>query len=136
MDEPFHKGLKELRAHYGKNPGVNNIHTSDNCLFEGRSIIFNRMTPLHPDKSDLKGGWAFMVALGDFKSGGDLRVPKLNLEMQYLPGDLIAIRGRLLPHEVLAWDKGQRISIVHFTHAQNWAFAHIPDPMYEDSRLD
>jgi hypothetical protein len=87
---------------------------------EGRAIMFNRQTPLHPDRLDPFTSWAIMIALGDFQNGGDLYVPRLKLRIRFLPGDMIAIRGRILPHEVEAWSGGQRVSIAHFTHQSLW----------------
>jgi hypothetical protein len=47
---------------------------------EGRAIMYNRQTP-----------------------GGDLYIPRLKLRIRYLPGDMVVLRGRILPHEVRAW---------------------------------
>lgn len=87
---------------------------------EGRAIQFNRQTPLHPDRQDPRKSWASMITFGKFTTGGELCVPRLNLEMRYLPRDAVVLRGRLLPHEVKAWGPGQRLSIAHFTHESLW----------------
>lgn len=96
------------------------LSSIDPLLFEGRGVMYNRKTPLHQDKLDPHRGWAALLALGEFKTGGELSIPRLKLKVRYLPGDLILIRGRILPHEVLDWDGKQRISIVMFTHTDMW----------------
>ncbi|KAJ7823111.1 hypothetical protein B0H13DRAFT_1919781 [Mycena leptocephala] len=78
---------------------------ADNPLqMEGRELMYNRQTPLHPDKSDHKNGWAVLVIVGPFKDG-----------------TMIMVRGKILPHEVEAFSDGQRITIAHFTHRSMWA---------------
>ncbi|KAJ6602977.1 hypothetical protein B0H10DRAFT_1957976 [Mycena sp. CBHHK59/15] len=73
-----------------------------------REGCMGEVTPLHPDNSDPKKGWAALVVLGPF-TGGALHIPSLKLHMRYTNGDMILIRGRILPHEVEAFHDGQRI---------------------------
>lgn len=87
----------------------------DPLVMEGRAIMFNRMTPNHPDSLDPPRGWAFLAILGNFTEG-KIYIRRLGLRMRYIPGDVVAIRGKILEHEVEAWVGGQRISIAHFTH--------------------
>lgn len=61
---------------------------------EGREIMYNRQTPLHPDNSDPKRGWAILVVVGPL-TGGALYIPCLNLRLRYTDGDMIMIRGRI-----------------------------------------
>ncbi|KAJ7674248.1 hypothetical protein B0H17DRAFT_1241668 [Mycena rosella] len=81
--------------------------------------MYNRKTPLHPDKSDHKRGWAVLVVVGPF-TGGALHIPFLNLHMSYTNGTMIMIRGKVLPHEVEAFCTCQHICIAHFTHRSLW----------------
>jgi hypothetical protein len=39
------------------------------------------------------------------------------------PGDIILIRGRVVPHLIEPWTDGQRIAIPHFTHSSLWRAA-------------
>ncbi|KAJ8579255.1 hypothetical protein M405DRAFT_754724 [Rhizopogon salebrosus TDB-379] len=95
------------------------LQSIDELSWEGRSVQYNRQTPLHPDSTDPPSAWVALVALGKFK-GGSLFIPRLNLVLYYEPGTIIFIRGHILPHEVLAFHDGQRVSIAHFTHESLW----------------
>jgi len=105
-----------------KYPYARALATLDPLVMEGRAIMFNRQTPCHLDRLDPLRGWAAMITVGLFDKGGTLWIPRLRLRIRYLPGDVILIRGRILPHEVEAWSGGQRISIAHFTHMSLWNF--------------
>jgi hypothetical protein len=102
-----------------KYPHVMALRTIDPLLLEGRAIMFNRQTPEHLDEDDPWNSWAFLLVLGNFKQG-HLYIPRLKLRLFYEPGVLVAIRGRILSHEVEAWIGGQRISIAHFMHKSLW----------------
>jgi hypothetical protein len=121
VDEPQYEALKKLREEATKRlPYLAGLQASDPLFMEGRAIMFNRQTPVHPDRQDPFKAWATMITLGKFSQGGSLYIPRLKLRIRYLPGDVVAIRGRILPHEVEAWGDGQRVSIAHFTHESLW----------------
>ncbi|KAJ6539600.1 hypothetical protein B0H19DRAFT_1269902 [Mycena capillaripes] len=100
------------------------IGTDDPLKMEGREIMYNRQTPLHPDKSDHKKGWAVLVVVGPF-TGGALRIPCLNLRMKYTNGTMIMFRGKILPHEVEAFSGGQR-SLLEMDYIYANTFAQRP----------
>ncbi|KAF8220968.1 hypothetical protein L208DRAFT_1061082, partial [Tricholoma matsutake] len=102
------------------NPMVKMMLSIDPLVMEGCAIMYNHQTPEHSDTKDPLPAWAVMITFGKFVVGGCLFVQRLCLCIQYLPGDVIVIRGRLLPHEVEEWGLGQRISIAHFTHKSLW----------------
>ncbi|KZP14426.1 hypothetical protein FIBSPDRAFT_689361, partial [Athelia psychrophila] len=83
--------------------------------YEGREILFNKVSPLHTDTQDPPYSWAVLAAFGTTTSV-EMRLPQLNLRVAFNPGDLLAIRGRVLKHSTTHWDAGQRIVIPHFTH--------------------
>lgn len=103
-----------------EHPFLSAMSSLDPLVMEGRAIMFNRQTPKHPDRQDPGRSWATMVTFGKFSRGGELSIPRLNLDMQYLPGHAVVIRGRILEHEVKSWGPGQRISVAHFTHDSLW----------------
>jgi hypothetical protein len=121
IDNVQYKALVELRQKAEvQNPFVKAFGCFDSLAMEGRAIMYNRQTPVHPDRQDPFTSWATMITLGTFCEGGDLYIPRLKLQICYLPGDMVVLRGRILPHEVMAWGVGQRISIAHFTHQSLW----------------
>lgn len=121
IDPVQYEALRTLRKKcLAQYPYLKALSSLDPLVMEGRAIQFNRQTPLHPDRQDPRKSWATMITFGKFTAGGDLRIPRLNLDMRYLPRDVVIVRGRLLPHEVKAWGPGQRLSIAHFTHESLW----------------
>ncbi|KAJ7493863.1 hypothetical protein FB451DRAFT_1020576, partial [Mycena latifolia] len=82
--DPAHfEALKKLHAAAEEElPFLKLLNVGDPLLQEGREIMFNRKTPLHADRGDLKAGWAALVALGGYK-GGAMSVPAVNLRMRY-----------------------------------------------------
>lgn len=121
IDPAQYEALETLRKHgMDEHPILAAISSMDPLVMEGRAIMFNRQTPIHPDRQDPFKSWATMITLGSFNEGGELTIPRLNLDMQYLPGDTVIVRGRILEHEVKAWGPGQRISVAHFTHETLW----------------
>ncbi|KAG2029772.1 hypothetical protein BDR03DRAFT_1041897 [Suillus americanus] len=100
LDPLQFQAMLALRAALRKKyPYVKAMETIDCLLWEGRSIQYNRQTPLHPDSTDPPKAWVALVALG-----------------------------HILPHEVLAFQDGQRVSIAHFTHESLWTElgVHLP----------
>ena len=129
IDPDFFRGLLAVREVIDKDiSSVSSLTSIDPILMEGRSLIFNRQTPLHNDSQDCLTGWQFILAAGHFTNGGSMYIPHLDLRLRLLPGDLIAIRGRLLSHEIEPWFGGQRISMVNFTHESVWNYANVPMP--------
>lgn len=91
----------------------------DPLVYDGREILFNKVSELHTDSQDPPYGWAVLTAFGT-NTPVTVSIPALNLRMSFKPGDMIALRGRVLQHETSAWDSGQRIVIPHFTHSRSW----------------
>lgn len=85
-----YKALKSLREKcLARHPYLKALSSFDPLVMEGRAIQFNRQTPLHPDHQDPRKSWATMITIGKFTTGGELRIPRLNLEMRYLPRDVV-----------------------------------------------
>ena len=103
-----------------KHPIFKALSSIDPLMMEGRAIMWNRKTPSHVDRLDPYRAWAVMITFGNFTKGGECYIEHLRLRIRYLPGDVIIIRGRILPHEVEEWGPGQRISMAHFTHTALW----------------
>ncbi|EJD35532.1 hypothetical protein AURDEDRAFT_42786, partial [Auricularia subglabra TFB-10046 SS5] len=83
-------------------------------FFHGRSIIWNRATPEHEDQKDMKLAWTPLITVGEY-TRGTLHV--CGMEIDYLPGSLVFLRGGILKHRV-SFDGGQRVAIAHFMHKE------------------
>lgn len=119
-DPAFYQQLIQLRdALHKMEPITEAMDHVDPLLFEGREIIFNRMSDFHRDSQDPQLSYVALYAGGDF-TGGMLELPDLKLKVRLEPGDMVLFRGRVLLHKVGEWDDGQRYSIPHFTHTSLW----------------
>jgi hypothetical protein len=101
-----------------RSPAYKALNTIDPLLYPCREILFNRLSGLHRDSQDPHLAWAVLAALGNFV-GGDVYIPHLRLQIRLQPGDIVIVRGRVVPHQILMFT-GQRISIPHFTHSSIW----------------
>jgi len=120
LDPVQYQAIQNLRSACAlKYTHMKVLQSIDSLAWEGRSIQYNRQTPLHADSTDPPTAWVALVALGEFK-GGSLFIPRLNLVLYYEPGTIIFLRGHILPHQVLPFYGGQRLSIAHFTHESLW----------------
>lgn len=131
VDPKFFAALTEFyKVSRAKHPSLAIWASVDSSLLEGRELLFNRLSGRHWDSQDPRLAYAGLYAAGNFTSGGYLYFPQLNLRVRLLPGDFILLRGRVLEHEIEAWEGGQRISIPHFTHTSLWrdcGLAHLVD---------
>jgi hypothetical protein len=120
LDPAQHSALAQLRdAVHQKYAFAKALDSIDPCLMEGQAIMWNRQTLLHIDRTDPVRAWVPLLTLGKFRKG-HLWVPRLNLRLSYEPGTFVVLRGHILPHEVEAWEGGQRVSMVWFTHQSVW----------------
>lgn len=126
-DPAFYEHLAQLRKTMDANePVAKAFNSIDPLLFEGREIIFNRLSDFHRDSQDPQLSYVGLYAGGNFK-GGLLELPDLKLKVRLEPGDFVLFRGRALLHRVGEWDGGQRISVPHFTHTSIWRLSEMDD---------
>ena len=121
VDPKFFDAFTQLHQKAkAKHPSLAAWSGVDPFLFEERELLLNRISGRHRDSQDPKLAYAGLYAAGNFTSGGHLFFPQLNLRVRLLPGDFVLLRGRVLEHQIEAWEGGQRISIPHFTHTSLW----------------
>ncbi|KAI1264948.1 hypothetical protein F5Y18DRAFT_436380 [Xylariaceae sp. FL1019] len=82
----------------------------------------NTFTQRHVDRTDVKFGFASLVALGDY-TGGDICFPQIGLKMPYKAGDCVLFRGAEMDHFVSDW-AGYRIFLLFTNHqpVRRWAY--------------
>ena len=121
IDLQFFTALSQLcEVSQEKHPSLAIWAGIDPLMMEGRELLFNRLSGRHVDSQDPQLAYAGLYAAGNFTSGGYLYFHQLSLRVRLLPGDFVLLRGRVLEHEIEAWEGGQRISIPHFTHTSLW----------------
>ena len=79
----------------------------------GISVISNRALICHLDINGHKEWYDFLVTAGTYKECW-FRLPDLDLRLAYLPGTVVALNGRILRHEVVEWDEGDRVCYAHW----------------------
>lgn len=79
----------------------------------GISVISNRASICHLDINGHKEWYDFLVAAGSYKECW-FRFPDLDLQLEYLPGTVVALNGRILRHEVVDWVGGDRVCYAHW----------------------
>jgi hypothetical protein len=119
IDPSHYKEVVKLNTELKKRVAGYEVLCQDPLLYEGREVIFNRESAEHTDSQDPPLGWAILCAFGD-STGGWVHFRHLGLSARYNPGDILAIRGRLIPHSLGKILSGDRISIPHFTHSAAW----------------
>ena len=78
------------------------------CQTTGIGVIVNRKTPFHRDKGGNPSMYDFLVAAGTYKSCF-LELPDVEGFLEYNPGTVVAICGKILRHGVTHWEGGERI---------------------------
>ena len=123
VDPEFYTNLMHLHTAMEQKHAISKcMNAVDPLLYEGREVLYNRISGLHYDSQDPYLAYAALLTAGHFK-GGYIWIPLLKLRIRLEPGDLVLIRGRVLQHQIEEWEGGQRISIPHFTHTSFWRSA-------------
>jgi hypothetical protein len=87
-----------------------NLWTS---AFSGIGVIVNRITPPHRDAGGWRACYDLLVAAGNYKIAY-LDVADLGAKIEYNPGTVVAITGKILRHAVADWEGGERICYAHY----------------------
>lgn len=77
-------------------------------VWQGVSVMINRITPLHVDAKGDPAGFDLLLAAGPAVHA-ELTVPELNGSFIYLPGTIVLLQGKQIKHQVKAWTAGDRI---------------------------
>lgn len=101
--------------------------------FSGMEVIVNRETPYHRDPGASPSFYDLLVSLGKGHQA-ILDLPDLGTELQYTPGTMIYICGKVLEHGVPRWGDGERIVIAHFVKDKVHDRQSIPRPEFPMDR--
>lgn len=81
--------------------------------FSAIGVIVNRITPPHRDAGGWKACYDLLVAAGNYQTAY-LHLADLGAKIQYNPGTVVAITGKILRHAVVDWKGGERICYAHY----------------------
>jgi len=85
-------------------------------VFNGSQLIVNRTTPAHRDGGGCPTYYDLLVSAGNHQRA-ILSLPELGIGLSYLPGDVVALSGKVLLHQVDGWSglsSGERVCITHY----------------------
>lgn len=116
--EMFHKAMQAF-SHLASNPDlckegaeVFEVLHNWSSPFSGYSLISNRITPAHRDTSAQPEAYDLLGTFGDY-ANGSLEFPGLRMTLDYPPGSLVALCGKIIQHAVPEVT-GNRVCIAHY----------------------
>jgi hypothetical protein len=80
--------------------------------FSGMSVISNRECPMHRDIQARKPWYDILATFGDYKDGR-LELPNLGIRLEYNPGTVVGLAGRVVRHGV-AHCTGNRVCLAYY----------------------
>ncbi|KAJ3281581.1 hypothetical protein HK104_011391 [Borealophlyctis nickersoniae] len=89
-------------------------------VFTGLAVLIRALSDPHRDRRDLRWGYCIVFVFGDFDSA-DFILYDAKLRFQLKPGDAIMIRSFALNHFVDQWERGDRYSMVFFSHWESFS---------------
>lgn len=93
--------------------GLEVVKYAQTQSFLALAALRNMQARNHKDRTNVTDGWAGMTCVGSF-TGGELCLPDLDVNITFLPGDVIFFRSSLLEHFVRKF-VGMRSSLIFFS---------------------
>ena len=119
--EMFHTAMHAF-SRLAANPEVSKegtevleVLSSWSSPFSGYSLISNRITPGHRDTSARPEVYDLLGTFGEY-ANGVLEFPGLGMTLDYPPGSLVALCGKIIQHAVPEVN-GNRVCIAHYMRA-------------------
>lgn len=83
-------------------------------VYNGISVISNRITPAHRDGRGRHEWFDTLVNYCDEEARPRLLINDLGLDLEYGSGTVVALSGSIFMHEVKAWGDSDRLCYAHF----------------------
>ena len=93
-------------------------------VFNGVSVISNRDMPSHRDGSSRNNWYDILATLGSYEDC-TLELPGLGISLEYGPGAVVGISGKVLEHAVHDF-KGDRVCYAYFMRDNVHEWANVP----------
>ncbi|KAG2084905.1 hypothetical protein BD769DRAFT_1374620, partial [Suillus cothurnatus] len=98
-------------------------------VFSGLEIIVNRITLSHRDGGGSPTLYDLLISLG-VGHAATIKLADVQAELDYFPGTMLYISGRVLEHSVGPWDNGERFVIAHFMKDKVHDRLGVPRPAF------
>jgi hypothetical protein len=93
-------------------------------VFNGVSVISNRTTPPHRDTSSRFNWYDILATSGNYENC-TLELPSLGISLEYGPGAVVGLLGKVLTHEVSTFE-GDRVCYAYFMRDNVHEWAKVP----------
>ncbi|KAG2029992.1 hypothetical protein BDR03DRAFT_1017653 [Suillus americanus] len=98
-------------------------------IFSGLEVIVNRVTLSHRDAGGSPTLFDLLVSLGTGHTA-TMKLADVQAELDYFPGTMLYIAGRVLEHSVGPWVDGERFVIAHFMRDKVHDRMGVPRPNF------
>ena len=90
-------------------------------VFNGVSVICNRLTPEHRDDQSRHHWYDLVISLGPYRNS-NFELPGLGISLAYNPGTVVGLSGKMLGHAVPSFE-GERVCYAYFMrdNVHEWA---------------
>ena len=83
-------------------------------VFTACSSISNRISPLHRDAQTSVNWYDILATVGTY-SGAVMEFPGVGIRLEYSPGTVVGISGKIVRHGVSDWDEGgERVCLASY----------------------
>jgi Oxygenase domain of the 2OGFeDO superfamily len=93
-------------------------------VFNGVSVICNRLTPPHRDNNSRRQWYELLVTLGRYQDC-NLELPGLGVSLKYGPGTVVGLSGGTMKHAVSHFE-GNRVCYAYFMRNSVHRWAGVP----------
>lgn len=113
--ELFEAGSTAISEVYGKTrTPPKSVPVSDwPSIFSGLEVIVNRTTLPHRDRGGAPSHYDLLVSLG-VGHDATFSIQDLRADLDYSPGTMCFICGKVLEHSVGPWENGEQFVLAHF----------------------
>lgn len=109
----FQSGLEMLRK-LRKMEGTKDIADKWQSVYNGISVISNRLTPAHRDGRGRHKWFDTLLNYCNDEARPRLRINDVGLDLEYSSGTAVGFCGSIFEHEVLPWGDYDRVCYAHF----------------------
>ena len=123
--ELYDAGLKtfnRLRQH--AKIGSENVLHRWTSVFNGVSVISNRVTPPHRDGDSRRQWYDLVASIGSYENC-NMELPGLGFSLEYGPGTVVGLAGATLEHAV-PYFEGERVCYAYWMRDSVHEWAQVP----------
>ncbi|QRW13678.1 hypothetical protein RhiLY_12677 [Ceratobasidium sp. AG-Ba] len=115
--------MRGLRASMSTVVGPTGVAVANGwtSAFPCYTVAVNRTSQLHRDSKGIRAGMDIIGVLGKFTKGGDLCLPDIDMEVEWIPGCVGAFDGYDLRHSVKPWEGGSRVALISYCRKSTWS---------------